>query len=189
MIQEHSRVGYVFAGSQTRRMTDMIMKADQPFYRLGASRFVGPLPRADFSRHLKRNFRRSGFSVADKGAIERILDHAAIKPRHGSGTRTQLLLENWNRCLACKRSLHLLADPPALGAETDALVPLCDNSYYQDVANLNVANLGFKGREVRCNRHDVIIGQFCNRHLHHCRPRTIPCAISEVDELPCHLAR
>lgn len=80
VIQEHSRVGYVFAGSQTRLMTDMTMKADRPFYRLGANRFVGPLPRTDFARHLSANFRKSGFSVADKAAIESILTLAEDVP-------------------------------------------------------------------------------------------------------------
>ena len=33
-IQEHRRVGYVFAGSQTRIMTDMTQQHERPLYRL-----------------------------------------------------------------------------------------------------------------------------------------------------------
>ncbi len=43
-IQEHHRVGYVFSGSETRLMTEMTMNHDRPLYRLGANRFIGPLP-------------------------------------------------------------------------------------------------------------------------------------------------
>jgi hypothetical protein len=80
VIQGHSRVGYVFAGSQTRLMTDMTMKADRPFYRLGANRFVGPLPRTAFAEHLSKNFRKSGFRVGDSTAVENILTLAEDVP-------------------------------------------------------------------------------------------------------------
>ena len=47
-IQRHKRVGYVFAGSKTRMLTAMTMDAASPFYRLGAVRFIGAVPEADF---------------------------------------------------------------------------------------------------------------------------------------------
>ena len=73
-IQEHGRVGYVFSGSQTRLMTDMTMRHERPLYRLGASRFIGPLPRADFSSYLRSQFRKGGFAVKDSAPIDSILD-------------------------------------------------------------------------------------------------------------------
>lgn len=79
-IQEHSRVGYVFAGSQTRLMTDMTMKHDRPLYRLGASRFIGPLPRDQFSSYLRSQFRKGGFAVKDSSPIDKILELAEDVP-------------------------------------------------------------------------------------------------------------
>ncbi len=79
-IQEHRRVGYVFAGSQTRIMSDMTMRHDRPLYRLGTNRFVGPLPADEFSAHLLRHFRRSGFVVANAAPVQRILDLAEEVP-------------------------------------------------------------------------------------------------------------
>lgn len=79
-IQEHHRVGYVFAGSQTTLMTDMTMNHDRPLYRLGSNRFIGPLPKAEFSAHLLKQFRRSGFVVANDEPIETILSLAEEVP-------------------------------------------------------------------------------------------------------------
>jgi energy-coupling factor transporter ATP-binding protein EcfA2 len=79
-IQEHHRVGYVFAGSQTRLMTEMIMNHDRPLYRLGSNRFIGPLPKAEFSAHLIKQFRRSGFIVPNNDPVEKILSSAEEVP-------------------------------------------------------------------------------------------------------------
>ena len=72
-IQRHSRVGYVFAGSKTRMLRDMVMDGSRPFYRLGANLFLGPIPREDFSQFLHEGFARAGFSV-EAAAIKHILD-------------------------------------------------------------------------------------------------------------------
>lgn len=51
-IQMHSRVGYVFAGSKTRMLNDLVMDPTRPFYRLGTNIFLGPVPRVNFTRFL-----------------------------------------------------------------------------------------------------------------------------------------
>jgi len=79
-IQEHHRIGYVFAGSQTRLMTDMTMNHDRPLYRLGSNRFIGPLPTADFESHLNKQFRKSGFVVPSEEPIKLILSLAEEVP-------------------------------------------------------------------------------------------------------------
>lgn len=79
-IQRHKHVGYVFAGSKTRMLTDMTMDATRPFYRLGTIRFIGPVPRTDFERFLTDKFRRSGFEVEDPLAITSILQFAEDVP-------------------------------------------------------------------------------------------------------------
>jgi energy-coupling factor transporter ATP-binding protein EcfA2 len=99
-IQEHHRVGYVFAGSQTRLMTEMTMNHDRPFYRLGSNRFIGPLPKAEFSAHLLKQFRRSGFVVANDAPIENILSLAEEVPYN-----VQMLAHNcWEELRARGRS-------------------------------------------------------------------------------------
>lgn len=83
-IQEHHRVGYVFSGSETRLMTEMTMNHDRPLYRLGANRFIGPLPAREFAAHIEKQFRKSGFTIAARGhganPVERILELAEEVP-------------------------------------------------------------------------------------------------------------
>jgi AAA+ ATPase superfamily predicted ATPase len=79
-IQRHRHVGYVFAGSKTRMLTDMTMDATRPFYRLGTIRFIGAVPRHDFEAFLLSKFEGSGFAVGDSSAITRILDFAEDVP-------------------------------------------------------------------------------------------------------------
>ncbi len=64
VIQEHQHVGYVFAGSNTRLLTEMVRDAARPFYRLGDLRFLGPIPRSDFHRFLHTQFEKGGFRIA-----------------------------------------------------------------------------------------------------------------------------
>jgi hypothetical protein len=43
-IQTHERVSYVFAGSETSLLTDMISNSARPFYRLGEPLFLKTIP-------------------------------------------------------------------------------------------------------------------------------------------------
>ena len=79
-IQRHKRTGYVFAGSKTRLLTSMTTDASRPFYRLGASRFIGPVPRNDFINFLQEKFISSRFGVANPGVLNLILDLAEDVP-------------------------------------------------------------------------------------------------------------
>jgi len=67
-IQQHRHVGYVFAGSKTRILTDMTTEASRPFYRLGSVRFLGPIPRGQFERFLRTQFSRGGFRIEGPGS-------------------------------------------------------------------------------------------------------------------------
>jgi energy-coupling factor transporter ATP-binding protein EcfA2 len=99
-IQEHHRVGYVFAGSQTRLMTDMTMNHDRPLYRLGSNRFIGALPTADFEAHLHKQFRRSGFVVPNEEPIKLILSLAEDVPYN-----VQMLAHNcWEELRSLNRT-------------------------------------------------------------------------------------
>jgi hypothetical protein len=78
-VQTHQHVSYVFAGSKTRLLTDMTTEHARPFYRMGSTLFLGPIPRAAFAPFLTGGFEARGFKVAG-GAIERILDLAEDVP-------------------------------------------------------------------------------------------------------------
>lgn len=78
-IQRHRRVGYVFAGSKTRLLADMVSGPNRPFYRMGTALFLGPVPRADFAAFLERGFDSGGIRV-ETGAADAILDLAEDVP-------------------------------------------------------------------------------------------------------------
>ena len=60
VVQRQQRLGYVFAGSATTLLTAMTSDHNRPFYRLGSTRHLGPIPRADFRSHLEAGFGRIG---------------------------------------------------------------------------------------------------------------------------------
>lgn len=78
-IQTHARTGYVFAGSKTRMLHDMVMDKTRPFYRLGKNIFLKSVPRPDFERFLTRSFVTSGMT-AEGAAVRLILDLAEDVP-------------------------------------------------------------------------------------------------------------
>ncbi len=78
-VQRHRHVGYVFAGSKTRLLTDMTGHPSRPFYRLGERLFIGPVPRADFTAFLLAGFKQGSIKPTDAG-IAAILDLAEEVP-------------------------------------------------------------------------------------------------------------
>jgi uncharacterized protein len=78
-VQTHQHVSYVFAGSKTRLLTDMTTEHARPFYRMGSTLFLGPIPRTAFAPFLTGGFEARGFKVG-AGAIERVLDLAEDVP-------------------------------------------------------------------------------------------------------------
>lgn len=78
-VQSHSHVGYVFAGSKTRMISEMTSDESRPFYRLGSRMYIGPVPREDFRAFLRAGFQDNGLHIEDV-AIEAILDTAEDVP-------------------------------------------------------------------------------------------------------------
>lgn len=78
-IQTHERVGYVFAGSETSLLTDMISNSARPFYRLGEPLFLKAIPQADFSDYLRAGFGHVNCRVADS-ALELLYQLAEDVP-------------------------------------------------------------------------------------------------------------
>ena len=77
-VQEHRRVGYVFAGSDTRMLAAMTADSSRPFYRLGSVRFLDAVPRPAFLAFLQRGFAPLGRTSED--AVLAILEEAEDVP-------------------------------------------------------------------------------------------------------------
>jgi hypothetical protein len=78
-VQQHERVGYVFAGSKARYLARITSEPGAPFFNLGSKLFVGPIPDPDFTAFLTDAFASGGFAVAS-AALEAILDLAERVP-------------------------------------------------------------------------------------------------------------
>ena len=72
-VQKHRAVGYVFAGSSSRMMTEMIATSNRAFWQLGDQLHLGPIPRPAFSDFLREGFESADATVVS-GAIEHILN-------------------------------------------------------------------------------------------------------------------
>jgi hypothetical protein len=72
-VQKHRVVGYVFAGSSSRMMTEMIATSNRAFWQLGDQLHLGPIPRPAFIDFLRKGFESAGATIA-AGALEHILD-------------------------------------------------------------------------------------------------------------------
>jgi hypothetical protein len=72
-VQRHRAVGYVFAGSSSRMMTDMVATSNRAFWQLGDQMHLGPIPRPAFGDFLRKGFESAGATIAG-GALEHILD-------------------------------------------------------------------------------------------------------------------
>ena len=78
-VQQHRAVGYVFAGSSSRMMMEMVATSNRAFWQLGDQLHLGPIPRAAFGDFLRKGFESSGATIA-AGALEHILDLAEDVP-------------------------------------------------------------------------------------------------------------
>jgi hypothetical protein len=102
-VQRHRTVGYVFAGSSSRMMTEMVATSNRAFWQLGDQLHLGPIPRAAFSDFLRKGFESAGATIAT-GSLEHILDLAEDVPYNVQ----QLASECWV-LLTDNRRRHLTA--------------------------------------------------------------------------------
>jgi hypothetical protein len=72
-VQKHRAVGYVFAGSSSRMMTEMVATSNRAFWQLGDQLHLGAIPRPAFSDFLRGGFESAAATIA-AGALDRILD-------------------------------------------------------------------------------------------------------------------
>jgi hypothetical protein len=72
-VQRHRAVGYVFAGSSSRMMTEMVATSNRAFWQLGDQLHLAAIPRPAFVDFLRKGFESAGATIA-AGALEHILD-------------------------------------------------------------------------------------------------------------------
>lgn len=128
-IQRHTHVGYVFAGSKTRLLADMVSDASRPFYRLGTVHFLGPIPPADFAAFLSDAFKRSGIVITDAG-VEAILTLAAHVPYNVQALASAC----WDKVIAgadARVAPATTVDAPFVAAVGDAEARRLDPLYSQ----------------------------------------------------------
>ena len=78
-VQRHRAVGYVFAGSSSRMMMEMVATSNRAFWQLGDQLHLGPIPRPAFGEFLRKGFESAGAVIA-AGALEHLLDVAEDVP-------------------------------------------------------------------------------------------------------------
>ena len=79
VVQRHAEMSYVFSGSDESMMIAMISQHSRPFYRLGSTRYLGPIPREDFAAYITAAFERAG-AVIKPDATNRIFELAEDVP-------------------------------------------------------------------------------------------------------------
>ena len=100
VAQRHQNVGYIFAGSNVGLMMDMTSKYKRPFYHGGDNLYLRPVPTADFTVWLHKQFTESGFEASGREPVLRILSLAEDVPYN-----VQLLAHNcWDELHRGSRS-------------------------------------------------------------------------------------
>lgn len=105
-VQRHRDTAYIFAGSDTRLLSEMTSGPDRPFYRMGERLFLRAVPREDFDAFLERSFRASGM-VPARAATDRILDAAQEVPYNVQRLAHEVWEMGRGRDVAALRAEHV----------------------------------------------------------------------------------
>lgn len=125
-IQTHSKAAYVFAGSKTRMLHDMVMDKTRPFYRLGTNIFLKPVPRKDFEEFLNEKFSETGIRP-EASAVNLIMDLAEEVPFNIQ----QLAHQCWTDLKESGKPGRPVLSKEAVHASLDVLVRQQDPFYAQ----------------------------------------------------------
>jgi len=80
-IQRHTRVSYLFAGSKTHMLIDMVSDETRPFYQMGTIMTLDKIPEADFSSFVRGKFTGSGKKIS-RGALKKIIAECENIPHY-----------------------------------------------------------------------------------------------------------
>jgi uncharacterized protein len=92
-IQHHTEVSYLFAGSKSHMLIDMVSEQGRPFYQMGTVMPLDKIPQDEFSPFIKDKFEKSGRKISP-AALNRIFEEAENVPHY-----VQLLsFYLWDHC-------------------------------------------------------------------------------------------
>jgi len=80
-IQHHSNVSYLFAGSKSHMLIDMVSDQTRPFYQMGTLMTLEKIPREEFRSFIESKFIKSGKSISPS-ALNRILKESDNVPHY-----------------------------------------------------------------------------------------------------------
>ena len=80
-IQHHTHVSYLFAGSKTHMLIDMVSDETRPFYQMGTLMNLDKIPEIEFSAFIKNKFVNSGKKISRR-ALERIIAECDNVPHY-----------------------------------------------------------------------------------------------------------
>ena len=80
-IQHHSNVSYLFAGSKSHMLIDMVSDQTRPFYQMGTLMTLDKIPREEFRSFIESKFIKSGKSISPS-ALNRILNESDNVPHY-----------------------------------------------------------------------------------------------------------
>jgi hypothetical protein len=80
-IQHHTRVSYLFAGSKSHMLIDMVSEQGRPFYQMGTVMSLEKIPQEEFSPFIKDKFEKSGRRISP-AALNRIFMDSENVPHY-----------------------------------------------------------------------------------------------------------
>jgi AAA+ ATPase superfamily predicted ATPase len=80
-IQHHTHVSYLFAGSKSHMLIDMVSEKTRPFYQMGTLMALDKIPREDFSRFIRSKFEQSSKRISD-AALGRVFMESENVPHY-----------------------------------------------------------------------------------------------------------
>jgi AAA+ ATPase superfamily predicted ATPase len=80
-IQHHSNVSYLFAGSKSHMLIDMVSDRTRPFYQMGTLMTLDKIPEEEFRSFIESKFIQSGKNISPS-ALNRILKESDNVPHY-----------------------------------------------------------------------------------------------------------
>jgi len=80
-IQHHSNVSYLFAGSKSHMLIDMVSDGSRPFYQMGTLMTLDKIPEEEFLSFIESKFIQSGKKISSS-ALNRILRESDNVPHY-----------------------------------------------------------------------------------------------------------
>ncbi len=80
-IQHHSHVSYLFAGSKSHMLVDMVSEKTRPFYQMGTLMTLDKIPETEFKKFVQSKFTKYGKNISSK-AIDRIFTESENVPHY-----------------------------------------------------------------------------------------------------------